>query len=178
MRTDVKAGILLGVVLVAAAIVYFANNADNNGDELADSGPPTTATPSKIVETEQIPESEPDMKPEPDPEPTTEPKQEPTPEPATESRREPAPEPAPVPDVASDLAPEPEPVPQAEPMDTRPRYYTVKKGDTLYKISEHVYGEGKYWKAIYQANKNLISNPGTLQPAWKLKLPRPEGLTD
>ena len=178
MRTEAKVGILLGVVLVAAAIVYFANNADNSGDELADSGPPTTGTPSKIVEAEQIPEPEPDMKPEPDPEPATEPKQEPAPEPATEPKQEPEPEPAPVLDVTPDLAPDPEPAPQAEPVDTSPRYYTVKKGDTLYRISDHVYGEGKYWKAIYQANKNVITNPGALQPGWKLKLPRREELAD
>ena len=166
MRTEAKVGVLLGVVLAAAAIVYFANIADNSSDELADYEPPTTDTPSKIVEAEQILDQEPGMKAEPDPEPATEPKQ------------KPAPEPAPVPDFTPDLALDPEPVPQAEPVDTSPRHYTVKKGDTLYKISKHVYGEGKHWKAIYQANKNVISNPSALQLGWILKLPRPEELAE
>lgn len=138
MRTEAKVGVLLGVVLVAAAIVFFANIADNSSDELADYEPPTTDTLSKIVEAE----------------------------------------PAPVRDFTPDLALDPEPVPQAEPVDTSPRYYTVKKGDTLYKISKNVYGEGKHWKAIYQANKNVITNPSALQLGWKLKLPRPEELAE
>ena len=76
------------------------------------------------------------------------------------------------------VALDPEPVSQAEPMDTSPQHYTVKKGDTLYKISKNVYGEGKHWKAIYQANKNVISNPSALQLGWILKLPRPQELAE
>lgn len=34
--------------------------------------------------------------------------------------------------------------------------YTIKKGDTLCKISKGVYGSVKYWKKIYEANKQII----------------------
>jgi nucleoid-associated protein YgaU len=198
MRTEAKVGVLLGVVLAAAAIVYFANIADNSSDELADYEPPTTDTPSKIVEAEQIPEPEPGMEAEPKQEPATEPEQdsatepkqepatepeqdsatEPKQEPATEPKQELALKPAPVPDFTPDLALDPELVPQAEPMDTGLRHYTVKKGDTLHKISKNVYGEGKHWNVIYQANRNVISNPNALQLGWILKLPRPEELAE
>ena len=182
MRTEAKVGALLGVVLAAAAIVYFAKFADNGSDELADYEPATTDTPSKIVEAEQIPELEPSMEAEPKQVPATEPEQvsetEPEQVPATEPKQEIAREPAPVPDFTPDRALDPEPLPQTEPLDTSPRNYTVKKGDTLYKISKNVYGEGKHWKAIYQANRNVISNPSALQLGWILKLPRPEKLAE
>lgn len=51
------------------------------------------------------------------------------------------------------------------------RYYTVKEGDTLYSIARQVYGEGKYWKVIYDANRNLIKDPVKLKLQWKLELP-------
>ena len=34
--------------------------------------------------------------------------------------------------------------------------YTVKKGDTLWKISRKFYGSGAKWKDIYNANKSII----------------------
>jgi nucleoid-associated protein YgaU len=54
---------------------------------------------------------------------------------------------------------------------TGTRYYTVQTGDTLYSIARRVYGEGKYWKVIYDANKNLIQDPVQLKLTWKLELP-------
>lgn len=51
------------------------------------------------------------------------------------------------------------------------RYYTVKEGDTLYSIARRIYGEGRYWKVIYDANRNLIKDPVKLKLAWKLELP-------
>lgn len=55
------------------------------------------------------------------------------------------------------------------PTDTR--YYTVKEGDTLYSIARTIYGEGKYWKAIYDANRNLIEDPVKLKLTWELEIP-------
>jgi LysM repeat protein len=59
--------------------------------------------------------------------------------------------------------------PPSEPTGTR--YYTVQTGDTLYSIARRVYGEGKYWRVIYDANKNLIQDPVQLKLTWKLELP-------
>ena len=61
------------------------------------------------------------------------------------------------------------------PADTRS--YTVKEGDTLYSIARRFYGSGRYWKAIYDANKNLIKDPVKLTLAWKLVLPPQEKVT-
>jgi LysM repeat protein len=76
------------------------------------------------------------------------------------------------PKISSDEArSEPSPPSQAvsEPADTR--YYTVREGDTLYSIARQVYGEGKYWKVIYDANRNLIKDPVKLKLQWKLEVP-------
>jgi nucleoid-associated protein YgaU len=166
MPTAAKVRLLLGVVLVAAAIIYLPNIVDKNSGELAENVPPPADTPSRIAEAEQVPEQEPEIKAEPDLEPATEPSQ------------EQAPEPEPAPELAPDLVLDPERVPQAEAVDRSPRYYTVKTGDTLFRISERVYGEGKYWRAIYQANRNVITKPSALQPGWKLRLPTPEQLAE
>jgi nucleoid-associated protein YgaU len=47
--------------------------------------------------------------------------------------------------------------------------YEVVKGDNLSKIGKKF---GIAWKEIYEANRNLISNPDLIQPGWKLKIPR------
>ena len=47
--------------------------------------------------------------------------------------------------------------------------YEVVKGDSLSKIGKKY---GIAWKKIYEANKNIISNPDLIQPGWKLKIPR------
>jgi nucleoid-associated protein YgaU len=54
------------------------------------------------------------------------------------------------------------------------RYYTVAEGDTLYSIARRIYGAGKYWQAIYDANRDLIDDPVRLKLRWKLELPPPE----
>lgn len=69
-----------------------------------------------------------------------------------------------------------EPVISVEPQpdETTPRYYVVKKGDTLSDISEEYYGHGKFWRAIWQANDSLIAEPDRLQPGWRLRIPYPD----
>lgn len=49
--------------------------------------------------------------------------------------------------------------------------YTVKSGDSLWKISERVYGNGNDWRRIYEANKDQIQNPDVIQPGWVLTIP-------
>ncbi len=62
---------------------------------------------------------------------------------------------------------------------TEQGYYArheVKKGDTLYKIAEHYYGKGKgmQYKAIHQANLDVIgNNPDVIHPGQLLILPMP-----
>jgi len=47
--------------------------------------------------------------------------------------------------------------------------YEVVKGDNLTKIGKRY---GLSWKEIYEANKNIISDPDLIQPGWKLKIPQ------
>lgn len=47
--------------------------------------------------------------------------------------------------------------------------YEVVSGDSLSKIGARY---GIPWKQIYEANKDIISNPDLIQPGWKLKIPR------
>ena len=53
--------------------------------------------------------------------------------------------------------------------------YTVKSGDSLWKISERVYGNGNDWRRIYEANKDQIQNPDVIQPGWVLTIPAQAG---
>jgi cobalt-zinc-cadmium resistance protein CzcA len=52
-----------------------------------------------------------------------------------------------------------------------PRTYTVQKGDSLWKIAKHFYGNGGEWKRIHEANKETIHNPDVIQPGWVLRIP-------
>lgn len=51
----------------------------------------------------------------------------------------------------------------------RPKFYRVKRGDTLSKIAVRFYGNAKAWKRIATANK--IKNPRKLKVGRKLRLP-------
>jgi nucleoid-associated protein YgaU len=53
----------------------------------------------------------------------------------------------------------------------QPATYTVKKGDSLSKIAKAHYGDGAKWKMIFEANRDLISNPDLIHPGQVLKLP-------
>lgn len=46
--------------------------------------------------------------------------------------------------------------------------YIVKSGDSLSKIGKD---QGVSWQDIFEANKDIISNPDLIQPGWKLKIP-------
>ncbi|WP_125723713.1 LysM peptidoglycan-binding domain-containing protein [Flavobacterium ustbae] len=46
--------------------------------------------------------------------------------------------------------------------------YTVEVGDSLSKIGK---AYGVSWQEIFEANKDIISNPDLIQPGWKLKIP-------
>lgn len=55
------------------------------------------------------------------------------------------------------------------------RTYTVKGGDTLWKISEQMYGNGNEWNRIYEANRDRIKDPDVIQPGWVLNIPSQTG---
>lgn len=49
--------------------------------------------------------------------------------------------------------------------------YTVVSGDSLSKIAKRHYGDANKWKAIFEANRDLISNPDLIHPGQVLTLP-------
>jgi nucleoid-associated protein YgaU len=55
------------------------------------------------------------------------------------------------------------------------RTYTVKGGDSLWKISEEMYGDGNQWNRIYEANRDRIKDPDVIQPGWVLNIPSQTG---
>lgn len=49
--------------------------------------------------------------------------------------------------------------------------YSVKKGDTLQKISQKFYGTSKEWVKIYEANKSTLSGPNKIYPGQVINIP-------
>ncbi len=45
----------------------------------------------------------------------------------------------------------------------------VKKNDTLYKIAQKLFGDGKYWKYLWSFNKETLPDPNVLEVGNKLR---------
>jgi nucleoid-associated protein YgaU len=162
MKTDLKIGILVGIVIVVILLVFFISRDRDQADR--------SVAPDRVVEVQPQP---------PAPGPLVEPAVA-SPEPPAErtepevilpARNEPPVELQPHP------LPEPLPIePQPEPV-RLPRYHTVVEGDSLSNIAETYYGHEKFWPEIQKANRQRINNPNHLQVGWKLSIPYPEELT-
>lgn len=69
--------------------------------------------------------------------------------------------------VADDLrAPEPE----AEP-ETKDEFYEIVSGDTLGGIAKKFYGKAGAYMKIFEANKDIISDPNKIYPGQKIRIP-------
>ena len=49
--------------------------------------------------------------------------------------------------------------------------YTVKPGDSLSKIAKHFLGDANAYRAIFDANRDQLSDPDKIQPGQVLKIP-------
>ena len=81
---------------------------------------------------------------------------------------------APVEPAPAEPAPAPVSV-SAETTESAPegetRTYTVKSGDSLWKIAEAMYGNGSKYMKIFEANSDLLENPDKIFPGQELKIP-------
>lgn len=83
----------------------------------------------------------------------------------------PAPEATPVPAPQAEAAPAPEAPAEAQPEAAEGRTYTVVSGDSLWKISEAMYGSGAKYKHIFEANRDILDDPDRIFPGQVLKIP-------
>jgi len=51
------------------------------------------------------------------------------------------------------------------------RTYTVASGDTLSKIAKQFYNDANKWQRIFDANRDILSNPDRISPGQKLRIP-------
>jgi len=49
--------------------------------------------------------------------------------------------------------------------------YTVMPGDSLWLIAEKIWGDGEFWRLIYNANSTTITDPRLIYPNQKLTIP-------
>jgi nucleoid-associated protein YgaU len=55
------------------------------------------------------------------------------------------------------------------------QYYTVKPGDSLMKISKKFYGTSKYYKFIYESNRDVLKSLSSIKVGQDLVIPpKPE----
>ncbi|MGX9718760.1 LysM peptidoglycan-binding domain-containing protein [Stenotrophomonas acidaminiphila] len=53
--------------------------------------------------------------------------------------------------------------------------YTVQKGDSLSKIAKNLLGDANAWKHIFEANRDVLSDPDKIFPGQTLKIPPRQG---
>lgn len=53
----------------------------------------------------------------------------------------------------------------------KPKEYIVKKGDSLWYIAKKMYGDGRKYTVIANANKKIIKNPNLIYPGQRLVIP-------
>ena len=51
------------------------------------------------------------------------------------------------------------------------KHYTIQKGDSLSKIAEKVYGDMHKWKALFEANREVIKDPDLIYPGQQIRVP-------
>ena len=62
------------------------------------------------------------------------------------------------------------PAPAAAPVAAE-RFYEVVSGDTLSKIAQKYYGKAGAYMKIFEANRDILSNPDLIKPGQKLRIP-------
>lgn len=71
---------------------------------------------------------------------------------------------------AIEVAKPPAAAPAAAPVAAE-RFYEVVSGDTLGKIAQKYYGKASAYMKIFEANRDILSNPDLIKPGQKLRIP-------
>jgi nucleoid-associated protein YgaU len=78
-------------------------------------------------------------------------------------------------ELTADITVDPNAEPAAAPQGASPgvsqRTYTVQAGDSLSKISKEFYGNAGEFMKIFEANRDVLSDPNRISPGQKLKIP-------
>ena len=51
-------------------------------------------------------------------------------------------------------------------------FYTIEKGDSLSKIAGAKMGDTGKWKALFEANKEVIEDPDKIYPGQRIRIPK------
>ncbi len=62
----------------------------------------------------------------------------------------------------------PEPEAAAAPA---PTFYTIERGDSLWKIASKHYGDGNKWTALFEANREVIKDADLIYPGQQIRIP-------
>ena len=182
MERDVKVGLVLGVLLVAVIAVVFFRREPQAPAAAVVASAPSEPTPDELPVIRTRPEPyhvspdylrqllAPRLAQRTDPE-----------------QPEPAAPPASTPESSDDgsdaeLArdssppvPPPSQVPPPAPeLDSPPKpghRYVVRPGDTLASIAEAAYGSQRYYRALYEANRDVLVSPGELPVGLLIRIP-------
>lgn len=77
--------------------------------------------------------------------------------------------------VADDLRVDPpkeqEKAPEEKVPEEKAEFYEIVSGDTLGKISKKYYGKSSAYMRIFEANKDIISDPNKIYPGQKIRIP-------
>jgi LysM repeat protein len=68
-------------------------------------------------------------------------------------------------------APKPAPAPPPPPPTRVERIHEVVAGESLSKIALKYYGNGNKYMNIFEANRDILSNPDLIKPGQKLRIP-------
>jgi nucleoid-associated protein YgaU len=49
--------------------------------------------------------------------------------------------------------------------------HVVQSGETLSKIAEKYYGDASLYPKVFQANRDVLSDPNKIRPGQKLRIP-------
>lgn len=70
--------------------------------------------------------------------------------------------------IVADGLKAPKPLPEVVSKDA---FYEIKKGDTLGKIAKQYYGKASAYTRIFEANREIISDPDKIYPGQKIRIP-------